>query len=154
VSIDPPTGLFASEFAQGCIKVVTSAGVDKGCSPMKDHIPYGNVWGPGFATVHFSVASWIFPGTRLDAVLTVVARGLPTIVPTLTYVFEPDQNDIFIGPTLSFAWKAVATGTVGSGHFGRYVMPAGNAMLYQGIGVEAEMCDGDCIEPPPCVECD
>jgi len=153
LSLDPPTGLFSSEFAYGCIRIVTQRGEDKGCSRVAMHIPYGNVFGPGFATVHFSVPSWPFPGTRLTAILTVVARGLPAIVPTVDLVFEPDQSDFFIGPTLSFVWPAVASGRVGSGHFGRFFMPAGNAKLYQGIGAEVENCDGLCIEPPPCTDC-
>lgn len=146
VSIDPPDGLFRDEIAYGCIKIVTPTATDEGCSNVKAFIPQGNVFLPGFAQVHFSVPSWNYPGTRLQTVLTLVAKSLPTVVPTFDQVFEPDENDFFFGPALSLQWKALSTGTVNSQALGTFFLPAGNGQISQGIGLEVENCDGDCEE--------
>lgn len=146
VSIDPPDGLFREEIAYGCIKIVTPSATDQGCSKVQNYIPKGNIFLPGYAQIHFSVPSWNNPGTRLQATLTLVAKRLPTIVPTFDQVFEPDENDFFFGPALSLQWKAVSSGTVSSGGLGTFPLPKGNGSISQGIGLELENCDGDCIE--------
>lgn len=146
VSIDPPDGPFRDEIAYGCIKIVTPTATDEGCSNVKNFIPQGNIFLPGYAQIHFSVPSWNYPGTRIQAILTLVAKSLPTIVPTFDQVFEPDENDFFFGPMLSLQWKAVSSGTLNSGGLGTFVLPVGNGQISQGIGLEAENCEGDCIE--------